>query len=362
MATAQVFEVRASPGKGYGVFATRNIKKGTQIMHDKAFFRTSGNGDPTNDEILRALGRLSEEDQNRFMALEEGQRHESKVLRIFHNNCFASDHKHGKAVYPNVSRFNHSCRSNAWHYNGRIIAKRNIKTGEEFTITYNEVSHQSLTASQRGERTWQIWGFRCDCVACSPSDAQQLSDARRQLISAILNRLDDREALKNSRADWLKSERYTSHQPSSALTRTQRVEHNFLLARLREAEELSPFSVISAYAGAAMSLAEYVNTHMSSPRFEDLLPVAPARYIHEWINTALQMAQRSFPHGDQCIVAAQKNYNNIHGHWWMSAAEQNLPASVFAVKMHLGTGTARPEAFLTQAEFKTLMRQRLRQL
>lgn len=131
----------------------------------------------------------------------------------------------------------------------------------------------------------------------------------------MLNRLDDREALKNNRAYWLNSEHYASHQPSSTLTRTQRVEHNFLLARLREAEELSPYSVISAYAGAAMSLAEYVNIHMSSPRSEDLLPVTSARYIHEWINTALQMARRSFPPGDQCITAMQTNYDNIHKHW-----------------------------------------------
>jgi hypothetical protein len=75
----------------------------------------------------------------------------------------------GAGVFPHAARFNHHCNPNAcFTYNTSIEretihAMRDIKEGEEITISYCDTIHDTPL------RTWELkhYGFTCSCPACS---------------------------------------------------------------------------------------------------------------------------------------------------------------------------------------------------
>jgi hypothetical protein len=76
---------------------------------------------------------------------------------------------HGAGIFPNAARFNHHCNPNAcFTYNSAIDretihAMRDIKEGEEITISYCDMIHDTPL------RTWELkhYGFTCSCPACA---------------------------------------------------------------------------------------------------------------------------------------------------------------------------------------------------
>jgi hypothetical protein len=81
-----------------------------------------------------------------------------------------------------MSRFNHSCCSNAhffWNVDTHtrdIRAMRLIKQGEEITVNYQE----SMWAATRKERQTQLeksCNFDCNCKACDATDAEMKNKA-----------------------------------------------------------------------------------------------------------------------------------------------------------------------------------------
>lgn len=100
------------------------------------------------------------------------------------------------AVFPTLSRLNHSClpNSNVFfspdYFLGRLYGVHPIAEGEEVTITY------ILPEATRGERWRRLegYGFTCGCEVCR-LEGQELvdSDSRRSLLQAYLDQDEDAE-------------------------------------------------------------------------------------------------------------------------------------------------------------------------
>ena len=63
------YEIKLSPGKGEGVFATKDLAAGALILQDTKIMETK-----TGSDIVEAFNRLSLTEQEVFMQLHEGER------------------------------------------------------------------------------------------------------------------------------------------------------------------------------------------------------------------------------------------------------------------------------------------------
>ena len=99
----KLYEVKTSPSKGNGVFATRAISAGTIVMKDKVAI-TIKKDPPTIQpvDVDKAVSALHTADQERFFALHEGSRpYSSRAFRIYKANAFGSE---GEGVSTLTSR------------------------------------------------------------------------------------------------------------------------------------------------------------------------------------------------------------------------------------------------------------------
>jgi len=115
-------EVRKVRGKGKGIFALRDIKKGEHILNITGNIIETENPSDYPEEITEHWGPLGKKgNKYRFI----------------------------KPKSPWMY-MNHSCNSNAGIINDRkLIAVRNIKKGEEITIDYSTVDIESLTQGKK---------------------------------------------------------------------------------------------------------------------------------------------------------------------------------------------------------------------
>lgn len=206
--SAKQYEIRPSVGKGLGVFAVHDIKRGTRIMCERAVMSIpSSNG----LDVPAAFLKLSMDDQavfrslhcrplgvkdaemtdllrmhpiQRFKAAPLSVHEQVEVMAIFETNDFGIEG--GSAIFPEASRINHSCVPNVFHgWNitlgtETIHALRDISRGEELTTTYGKIcrdhASRQLDLSRR-------YGFRCICKACDVSTAfGKASEKRRNRL------------------------------------------------------------------------------------------------------------------------------------------------------------------------------------
>ncbi|KAI0139999.1 SET domain-containing protein [Hypoxylon sp. NC0597] len=216
-----MYEIKPSPGKGLGVFATRDIKRAENIMNDAPIlcqtFEEEEKADSWYACLKRKFDQLSPENKGKFMSLsyyidtvdeslfsrvreflkgylEIGDDDEEalqlefesflKIMAIYLTNTsqMLINYEFGAGVFTDFSRINHSCFPNAdWSSDGEtelmmVRATRDIAEGEEITITYiNELA----PLSQRKEHLWRVYGFTCNCAACEGPD-QEMHEQRRQ--------------------------------------------------------------------------------------------------------------------------------------------------------------------------------------
>ncbi|EPE33933.1 SET [Glarea lozoyensis ATCC 20868] len=162
----EYFEVRSSQNKGLGAFAMKNISKGTCIMEEPPLFR--GNF----DKVYHEYHKLTEEEADEYLSLHawtgSSRRDTQKISCIFATNRFRmSEDEDG--IFLKCSRFNHSCHPFAtctYEYDEetdrlRITALRDIKAGEEITISY----------TRDASSLYDNYGFNCDCPACKAQPA-----------------------------------------------------------------------------------------------------------------------------------------------------------------------------------------------
>jgi hypothetical protein len=101
---------------------------------------------------------------------------EASLISIFQINCMELDK--GAAIFPHAARFNHACNPNAtFSWNSAIgketiHAMKDIKVGEEITISYCDMIHE------RELRKWELkhYGFVCDCRSCESDENGEVGE------------------------------------------------------------------------------------------------------------------------------------------------------------------------------------------
>ncbi|KAI0440125.1 hypothetical protein F4803DRAFT_553419 [Xylaria telfairii] len=198
----ECFEVReAGGGKGLGCFATRDIKPGETVLvsYTSIIDYDSNSWNVKVDSLIALYERLHFADKREWAALSSyyepgrAEKYKSRLARrrpdgrllteqeqeeflhlflAFDNNAFETDAaiRAASVVYPEASRFNHSCDPNVDYecniYPDRWVgrANRQIAVGEELTIGYI-TGHRPR--EERQETTRMGWGFDCMCTKCA---------------------------------------------------------------------------------------------------------------------------------------------------------------------------------------------------
>ncbi|KAH6632472.1 hypothetical protein F5144DRAFT_650533 [Chaetomium tenue] len=214
--SSPVFEIRSSPGKGLGVFATKDILRNVDIMRDPLAFR-AWKGENLAERHRRFI-MLPVTTRQSILKLSEGQTvldyraivyatyprdnnyEKESIIEIFKlddiidTNAFTIAHDTGLTVelFLNACRINHSCIPNADQVanegTGDLVmrANRDINADEEITTSYimraapREIRQRVLSGG---------WGFTCQCPACDPS--HPFSHSHEQRLHTLLQTYKD---------------------------------------------------------------------------------------------------------------------------------------------------------------------------
>ncbi|KAJ6448907.1 hypothetical protein C8R45DRAFT_1131511 [Mycena sanguinolenta] len=218
--TTPTFRLRAVPGKGMGLFSTRDLKMGDLILCERPLLVSPcvvpTDPDPSlTDEMSRqyildmseeyyaiAVGRMWPKDKVAFMALanshtEDGSGPCSGIIRtngLVIDGLLPSKTSLPRDIYSatckDISRLNHrqvACSPNTMvqydkpSLSFRHYAVRNIPAGEE--LTYSYLNSEMPTAER--QKKLKPYGFVCTCSACT----DPASDARRATLEPSMPNL-----------------------------------------------------------------------------------------------------------------------------------------------------------------------------
>ncbi|KAK2778523.1 lysine methyltransferase [Colletotrichum kahawae] len=212
-----LFITRASGSKGRGIFATRHIPAGSLTTEEPPIIFLDRNwvGDISSEEARASLQASAIEKLPRTTRQTVDELYISTFTKGLKQKIWTNGYGVAGgpgedwpgledesdlgmiAVHANISKINHSCRSNAasqWDWDSfahRLWAVRDIAEGEEITISYfNPI--QTLQDRQRYSN--DALGFKCACSHCqSPTKFAELSDDRINEILLLQGYLETRE-------------------------------------------------------------------------------------------------------------------------------------------------------------------------
>ncbi|KAF1351829.1 hypothetical protein BDV97DRAFT_367656 [Delphinella strobiligena] len=263
-------ETKPAPGKGFGVFATKDIPRGTLILLEPPIcIQTKTPKELTDEDIRQSIDQLPPDQQAGFYALSDGGRPWlTPLVRKFKANAFGYEcgglPSGSSCISLKLSRFNHSCLPNA----GWIIDEEreffevrtlgHVRRGAEITVCYATDWNTLMTSAERGCHLGLSWGFRCDCRPCKSQTFFGLcSDMRRFLLRHLdcllnfgtIDKRFGRTAFTHPCPFMVGGQI-----PAVHLTEKRRTMYWFLTARLLEAEGLRDMQMARAWHGASTSL------------------------------------------------------------------------------------------------------------
>ncbi len=236
------YEVRASPGRGLGLFATRHIKQYSRVLTEAPQFvitpPSSSSSSSADSRFADMLSRiqlgfdsLAPADQAVYEACHEhrfpGEPDVGRLFYIFRSNAYSITPSSASAsatkgqdrretywgMFPRMARINHSCRpnvANLWmsgeddEMAGKsslprgkhvVWATRDIEAGEEILTSYINL----LQDTPARQRSLYQFGFACDCAAChgesgrrdsGSGDSRDDDDAQRMHAGALLRSVE----------------------------------------------------------------------------------------------------------------------------------------------------------------------------
>lgn len=189
------FCLRPAPRKGLGIFTTEDIPNGRTLIierpalvwapiHGDLLKQKQANPEQTwdsikSDYLQKELDRLPKPKQGEIWSLYNHPENskECPLLSIFRTNTFGfSEHESTTGVYIFCSRLNHCCDPNCtWKISRtpdsndprdrtiRVTAIKDIKAGEELTITY--IVRENRVEKRQAELL-RAYGFQCACPRC----------------------------------------------------------------------------------------------------------------------------------------------------------------------------------------------------
>ncbi|KAF6228968.1 hypothetical protein HO133_007081 [Letharia lupina] len=194
-----LYLIKASPGKGLGMFAAKDIRKGTRILAEKPFFSLTERpvvswSDPyAPNDIFEAFDSLPASEKFKFMGLHCPERPDCSLrFSIYEANCFEMGS--GTCICLDAARINHSCIPNA-HYSWNssieretVHAVKDISKGEEITVSYCS----AIRTLQERKRELKPYVFTCRCPACqTDTDFGIRSQVRRQQMQDLDHEIAD---------------------------------------------------------------------------------------------------------------------------------------------------------------------------
>lgn len=196
------YEVRESPNKGLGAFATTDIPRGTRLTLEEPLLMAK------RGQVGRSLTQTTWE-AYAAMSLSKGEAYDQlyyaprlydiyvaevqKSVRGASDDimeCMArvaatrASNSYGDGVYELGSRFNHSCTPNCNQSDtgdGKmaIYSVRDVKAGEELTASYTDIDQPQ----EARQKHLDHYGFVCDCSACDlATEEGRRSEERRTEI------------------------------------------------------------------------------------------------------------------------------------------------------------------------------------
>ncbi|KAE8449878.1 hypothetical protein EG329_007355 [Mollisiaceae sp. DMI_Dod_QoI] len=192
-----LYEIKLTAEKGLGVFAIKDITKGTEILREAPLFR--GGCSWLSKEAAFAV--LSDDKKKRYLALDsrcncaELPCKTTEVMKIWYNNSFETPTSlptGGNYVYEIASRLNHACDPNTSRkftedINIVFYAGESIRNGEEITTAYDGGCG---TTSFRRKFLYEKYGFLCRCRVCIINKSLPFDAAVRNLVESDI--VDDR--------------------------------------------------------------------------------------------------------------------------------------------------------------------------
>lgn len=186
--------IGGTAGKGWGIFAGEDIPADTTIILEQPtlileeYSKEDKKGwlgsekkiqTPEADQLREKFERLSKEQQLDIMSLHNAQEEyePSALYGIFLTNFFqVSPRNKLSGIYVFCSRLNHSCDPNCIFdfskaqslentktYAISIATRRNIKAGDQLTISYVPLK---MRLGVRQDNLLMNHGFTCDCPRC----------------------------------------------------------------------------------------------------------------------------------------------------------------------------------------------------
>jgi len=170
------------PCKGKGVVAQRRIFPGEVIMKEKPWIVIPDaifNDTEKTDRLLdKAVSNMNSTQIEEFLSLSDCQNPlDPTYLGILYTNSMNYDGD--AALFPQLARVNHSCRSNAEFSSRvdlgeqRLVANYTIEKGEEVTINYMSMAEEGCDIREvRQAYLREYYNFQCTCRACTLQDGE----------------------------------------------------------------------------------------------------------------------------------------------------------------------------------------------
>ncbi len=205
-----VYKVIPSPGKGLGMFATRDIEQGERILEDGVLFIVPEglSKEETIDCVTSAYGSLPPHRKGAFLGLHnpDPSNLALHLLNRYYANAFELSLLSeiycpvmSYVVCLEASRINHSCAPNAYldfnefTYRATVHAIADIPAEHEITVSY--CAPHYIREIRMGDLA--RYDFVCHCPVCQPTAIGQRLEAERRVMQDTWLSLYDRDGNEN---------------------------------------------------------------------------------------------------------------------------------------------------------------------